>query len=403
MYIKDLLVLFLSSLLLTHRVFAQVATEQSATTSSTTATTTTTGGVTARLGNIDVPVTVEGSAFTLSFAPELVTARDMATKLCTEQGSALGITQETLPNCVEQVGRYVQSAVDRWLSQRTLQVPVIVNGTRFDVSFLPERDNVLELATRLCAAEQLALNEESRPLCAEGVAQYLRRRTADWLDEKTLYTTVTIEDLPFEVRFLPERQSPEEMAERLCRGYADSLKVTGETLAPCVNAVGQALTARVQDWVRSKTLTTSVDINNQALPLSFLPERDSVQSVARRVCLDQAQTLQLTEENFASVCYDPLVNFLNQQVQVWLESRRVLLPLSIAGEDLTVAYLPLRQTPFSVAERICVDRAGRLNLTNENIVADCINPVSKVLSDGLLAWRNKQTEAAAANAQPQQP
>lgn len=63
MYMKDLLVLFLSSLLFTQSVFAQVATEENA------ASSTAAGGapaaVTARLGNIDVSQPSSASCFSV--------------------------------------------------------------------------------------------------------------------------------------------------------------------------------------------------------------------------------------------------------------------------------------------------------------------------------------------------
>lgn len=347
--------------------------------------------------NFQVPLTVDGNQFVLEFDPERTPGAQMANQFCTEQGPALGVTAETLPTCLDQVTRHIQTFVTRWIADRTLQVPVVVNGTQFDVVFLPERDDISVLAGRLCAADQLGLSPDMVGNCVNGVVNYLRRSSNDWTQEKTLRTSFTVSGLPFDVSFMPERESVQDVAKKLCVQYAANLGLTEETLASCIAPVAELLADRVNSWVRSKTLSSTINVNGQDYVVSFHPERETVASLARRVCLEKAEELQITNDNFAAKCFNPLVDYFNKEVSAWIESKRVTVRMSIGDEQLDAVVVPERESTSQVAQRICLQRADKLGLTTENFVAECVDPVNKLLVDGVNNWlAMRQRQAAQA-------
>lgn len=333
-------------------------------------------------------MTISGAQFTLRFAPEETSANEMAGRLCKEQAAVIGVdTDEQLSNCIAQVTSYVQQNVDNWMAEKTLQVPVTVSGTRFDVKYLPELDDARVLAARLCSAEQLSLNEADHAGCVDGVVEYLHRRGRAWVDEKTLRTRLTVQGLPFELAFMPERQSAAQMATRVCSEHAEALGITEANLAECVAAVGATLSDRVSRWVNSKTLSVPVTVNGQTFSVIFFPERESVDAVARRVCLSQAEALQLTDATYGPDCRDPLAQFLNAQIEAWLTDKQVIVRLTMGGEEVAAIVAPDRQTTSSVAQRVCVERAAALGLTRETIGTECIEPVDRLLQAGVQNWQ----------------
>lgn len=327
----------------------------------------------------------------MRFPPERVAPRDMATRLCTEQATVLGITDETLATCVDKVADYAQRAVDNWVEARSLRIPVVVNGTRFQVTLFPEIDDIGSTATQICDATEIGKTEEGRGACLDRVNRYLVQSVRSWADEKTLRTSVNIGDNSFEVEFMPEIQSPEQMAAKLCSSYMDQLGVTPEGLGACTSPVADYLVGRVNNWVNSKRLVTKVNINNVDNTLTFFPEREGPDSVARRVCLEKAEELQLTQENFNERCGTPLTELLVKEVEAWVNSKRVTVPMTLGDEDVSVTVVPERQSTVSVAQQVCVSRAEKLGLTNENVVQDCVEPVNNLLVAAVEKWAQQRT------------
>ena len=303
----------------------------------------------------------------------------------------MGVTEETANTCVDRVADYAQRAVDNWVAARSLRIPVVVNGTRFQVTLFPEIDDIASTSTDVCDNTELGKTEEGRAACLDGVNRYLVQSVRSWADEKTLRTSVTIGENSLEVEFMPEIQSPEQMAAKLCSSYMEQLGVTPEGIDGCTSPVAEYLAVRVNDWVNSKRLTTKVKFNDVENTLSFFPEREGAASVARRVCLEKAVELQLTQENFDGNCAAPLTNLLTQEVQAWVDSKRVTVPMTIAGEELTVTVVPERQSTVSVAQQVCVSRAEKLSLTNENFVETCVQPVNNLLVAAVEQWAAQRT------------
>ncbi|RYY85175.1 hypothetical protein EON63_07885 [archaeon] len=87
----------------------------------------------------------------------------------------------------------------------------------------------------------------------------------------------------------------------------------------------------------------------------------------------------------------PLTEVLTKEVEAWVNSKRVTVPINLKGEEVTVTVVPERQSTLSVAQQVCVSRAEKLELTNENIVANCVQPVNQLLAEAVEQWVQQRT------------
>lgn len=337
---------------------------------------------------------IAGTSFNVRFEPERQTSAEMARLLCTQRADVIGVTQNNVDECVQKVGTYLQTSVNRWVDEKTLRVPLTVKGTPFDLRFIPERTGAVDVARRLCSeqAGTLGVTQETFLGCVEPVANYVQDAVNDHFAEKTLQVNVPIEDKVFQVSFLPERQSASEMANRLCVENAKTLGITSETLAACTNPVADYLTRAVQQWVDSKTLAFTFNYAQKPYSLSFMPERQTSASVAREFCVRGAAELGLTEQTVVANCINPVQDYIRQQVQAWVESKRLVVDITVGTEPFQIVMFPERESIAAVVRRFCSVNAAVFNLTEENAVRACINPVSDIVRDGVAKWFNSRQQ-----------
>lgn len=320
--------------------------------------------------------------------------------LCTQRADLIGVTQENLGVCVTNVGRYLQNAVDRWTAEKTLDVPVTVDGKSFDIRFIPERTNSVDVAKRFCSeqAATLGVTQETFNGCAQSVASYLQRSVNNFFVEKTLQIPVTVEGKTFQVSFLPERQTPLSVANKLCVENAADLGVTNDNLNVCIEGVGSYLAKAVNAWADSKTLEFPMTVNQKPFTISFMPERQSATSVARSLCVQRAQEFGLTEETIVPKCITPVGNYVAKQVEQWVESKKVTVPVAVAGQTVNLTVIPERESSVAVARTFCVNNAQALSLTNDNIVQKCISPLNDIIAEAITKWAAAKSSAASATA-----
>jgi len=179
--------------------------------------------------------------------------------------SALNMTDQ----CNNVVADYLSKSVRSWIESKTLKLPLRVNNTRFDLSFLPQRDSPDELATQLCtqyAKSEGGLTEENfNTDCVNPVVLHLAEVSEKWVADRTVTIPITINEKEFTVKFMPERENAAEMARRLCIERAEVIGgLTNENVVTnCIEPVAVYLQQQVEQWTLSKTLTVAVKVNNE--------------------------------------------------------------------------------------------------------------------------------------------
>lgn len=243
--------------------------------------------------------------------------------------------------------------------------------------------------------------------CVAPIQNFIQRRVVNFFAEKTLEFPLTInENMTFDIRFLPERDSPVQLAQELCVRYAGQFNLTEETIqGACIVPVASYLFDRVEAWIRSKTLEFQFLANGQSYTISFLPERASSIQVAQRFCLRNARDFDLTEENFVSKCVAPMNEYIQSTILNWIDSKRLTVGIQIGDKNHNITFIPERQPTIYVARNFCYDQANALALNDETFVRDCVSPVNQILTDRLNAWveeRRKLVEARLAQQKQQQ-
>lgn len=361
-----------------------------------------------RFGSLSVPLRVSGQNFTVRFSPEKRSSINVATQICTDKATEIGVTEENYQGCVTNIANYLQQYVENWTNEKILRFPVSINETEFNLRFIPEIRSSKELSVELCNqySNVTGLSFTDDNACNLPVQRYIQQRINAFYAEKTLELPLTLNNnLTLTVRFLPERQSPIEVATQICINYAKPLELTEETIrGNCIAPITNYLTDQVSRWVQSKTLEFSFQVNGKAYSVSFLPERTSPTNVAQEFCVQNAQELSLTNENIINNCIQPMANLFTNTVQEWIDSKRVSIPVSFAGKEVNVVFMPERETVNTVARDVCLRQVESLGLTNENFVSECVNPLTSVLRQGLNSWvaqRRQQQQQAQAQTQPQ--
>jgi len=218
----------------------------------------------------------------------------------------------------------------------------------------------------------------------------LQRFVDRFYEEKTLTINVPFEGgLSFDMKFMPERVSAVEMASKLCNENAGKLNIqTEEGLSNCVNVVAPHIHQKIRQWVNSKTIEFNIPVqNNDPIPVSMMPDRDNKEDMARKICLNNVQKLQLTNENIETKCYRPVLQIIQNAIEQWITNQTVDVPIkmgrggTVPAVDDVIAFLPERQTYQQVAATFCTKHQVALGLTQENWVTTCVNPVIKHVRD----------------------
>lgn len=326
---------------------------------------------------------MSGVTLRVEFSPETQSAAAVAQRLCVDQAAKIGVNQENFKLCVEKVGEYLQAAVDDWISEKTFSTPVTINDKRINVGFIPEAESSAAVATKLCTENQKLLGFTDMNSCVTPLSNHLQRSVDNWYAEKTLSVPVVVEGNQFEMTFMPERQAPNDMATKLCVENARVLGVTEGTLPTCINGVTDYLNKAVSQWVQSKTLDFSLNINSKPYRFRFLPERESADAVAVRFCGARAAEFELTRENINEVCVTPITARIAEVVQQWVNSKVVSVPLRVGSQQVDIRFIPERESTVRVARRFCLTNAKELQLTEENFASTCLEPVNNLLLAGV--------------------
>ena len=94
---------------------------------------------------------IGGYDFNIKFNPDVTSAPDLARKFCVEQGSKLGITQETLENCIGPVSGYLQKEMDL---ARSTQPKATANSASQGDKFATKELAQVQVNSALCCMFQ---------------------------------------------------------------------------------------------------------------------------------------------------------------------------------------------------------------------------------------------------------
>lgn len=103
--------------------------------------------------------------------------------------------------CVEPVSKYLRVAINNWITDKTLSIPLDVNGTKFDINYLPDIDSSFNIATKLCTQNANVIGgltkENVVDVCITPVTSYLNSAADIWRSDKTLVLPLTVNDKVF--------------------------------------------------------------------------------------------------------------------------------------------------------------------------------------------------------------
>ena len=341
---------------------------------------------------------MDGNRFSIEFEPELTSTDSVASQLCNDNVELLNLNESSLPGCISPISQYLLTSVKNWVDDKALRTSLTVDGVQTEILFYPEVDTASDVAVSYCQrnAETLALTSENITNCINPVERYLQGAVVSWINEKTLETVLTINGYSFDVNFIPSRQTSASFANQLCVRNSELLSVTDQNLLECISPVNDYLNKAIAQWIESKTLTVQVTVNKEPLTITYMPERTSSLSVARTFCNRASVALGNEEDDLVNNCVLPISKYLTQSVNEWINDKLLAVTLEVNAKKETFQFLPERQSTLTLARKFCVGKAKEYSLTNDNIVAECVLPLSDMLQIEVNKWAMAKRQATAA-------
>ena len=271
---------------------------------------------------LTVPLVIKGLQFDITMFPDREEPAVLANHLCQDHADTLNLTLDTLQDCVSSVNMYIQRAVNLWYAARTIEVPLSVNDQKFSFQFMPERESAAVIAERFCreqGATLLGVTEDNVKGCTDSVQVHIEAQISKWAEERTIKLKLGVDDHIIDVEFIPEMENTDTAAARVCEGEATRRGISKANIATnCVEPMVEALTFAMDEWVADKTLNVPLVLNEDVkIDVTFLPNRQTVESVANNVCRQQGETLKLTEATFQVGCVMPIAAYLEAAVADW--------------------------------------------------------------------------------------
>jgi hypothetical protein len=274
------------------------------------------------------PLTINETEFALRFIPELRPATDLAKEICLQYANISGtnVLLEGDDNCIKPISQFIQNKINLFYNEKTLEFPLTVKNSTFNIRLLPERHNPVDTARQLCVqnAVQFELTEENIVnTCIIPIKNVIEKQIQIWLNSKILEFTFHVNKKPYSISFLPERVQSQEVATKFCYQHANDFQLSKENfIEKCVTPVNEFITNSINQWIGEKKLTVPLQLGEKKMDVVFIPEREHTLYVARNVCLQNVDTLSLTNENFMSECVAPVQNLLKESLNKWLNEKR---------------------------------------------------------------------------------
>ena len=138
--------------------------------------------------------------YEITFQPSAVSIDGVANAFCSEKGEELGVTQQSFPECVQQISDYVMGELQDFVNASAapaktqppappagaLRLPLKIGDREFAVEFVPQTVTPQQVATQFCVEQgrSLGFTEENVYECINPVAAYL----ANAIEERTQAT-----------------------------------------------------------------------------------------------------------------------------------------------------------------------------------------------------------------------
>eukprot|EP01036_Dinobryon_divergens_P031914 gene31914-41405_t len=275
-------------------------------------------------------------------------------------------------------------------SSEILEINFRVENKEVSVKLNIFDDSIRGTAAKLCAEPDLGVTEDRSAACIASVDQYLNDYVRNWLSERTFRSPLTFfGNTTINVRFRPDRDSIDSMAFKVCADSAvQEVMAANNGTEECPSSVKAYLIQSVRSWLESKSLSVPLTVNETRFDVRFFPQRDSPAQLATEVCTRyQKETGLLTQASFNTDCAEPAAKYLQQVSDSWIQERMIVVPLTLRDKEFTVRYMPEREDAVEISERLCVENADEIGgLTNENVNADCIQPVAEFLERKVNEW-----------------
>lgn len=210
---------------------------------------------TKRESDVIVPLKIADFEYEISFAPNPVSATEVARQFCTERGPTFGINENNFENdCMTPISEYftrsLQEHIDKYSSYELPDQPSLLDDTKimmevqgitFELSWNSKNTTPEVMARRFCLSHAEQTLNIDYTACVLPVEDYLLKSTASpevLRERRMIKAIVNIADTDFEFKFGPEDHEALRAAQEFCREKGPALGVVKETEgSQCVQPV----------------------------------------------------------------------------------------------------------------------------------------------------------------------
>lgn len=265
---------------------------------------------------VSLQLPIGGKAYPIQYRAHEVSAADAARQFCVSEASALGITNDTLPNCVVSVSEFLKAqtkgAMEAYAAKNTILVPVKIGDLSFDVTFRIDTQSAADMATQLCSvhAQKLGVTKETLPNCVGPVSGYLQKAVTQFVAQRSVGIRITLENIDFDINMRRDLISAVEMGEKLCRENAKVLNVNNDNFRRCIEVAGGLIQTRLNEVDKAQMIRVPMKIGNLDTTLEVLPSLEEVKKLAKAVCSSQYRAQTGIQEEQTGACEEGVVGYV---------------------------------------------------------------------------------------------
>lgn len=219
--------------------------------------------------NVLIQLKVNEIDYEITFQPSAVSIEAVASTFCQEKAPELGVTTETLSNCVTQINAYIMQQLKDYVDANSKQ--------------------------------QMMMPAPGTP---------------------PMRVPLRIGDRDFTVEFVHQLTTPQQVATQFCVEQGASLGFTTETVAGCIdpvqnylaNAISSQLSATAGAESKAKPFEVSLMIGSEEFKLAFDPYTVSARTAAGQFCGEKGYSFGITQENVMTACVAPVQKLIQESI-----------------------------------------------------------------------------------------
>lgn len=170
----------------------------------------------------------------------------------------------------------------------------------------------------LVSADSSEIDNSSETTTTTISSTISNRNTNTRRPNRQITVGLKVENQEFDVTFPPDIITSVDIANRICQ---EKFNLIDDTR--CIQPIAVYLQNAINKDNERISLKTAVNVLGKSFDITYRPDITNAQIMARRLCVENAETLLLTEENINETCITPLQQTLESVETQFIAERSI--------------------------------------------------------------------------------